>query len=298
MGYAERTPDRNFYREFQNGDFNVQVPSHVQVDPIVGESTVHTLDGLKAKREQEVVFVLAKRTLEQSFVDDNGAIKHWLFPQLVQITRRWLKECVILHDNAVIQRLLFSDNSYEAADKIYRAIVQSHEGPKRLKAILRPYDTLGSTRYVDFDTTKPTYSTRADKCHVSHVVADTKSWEQKVAQSLEDMNEVASYVKNQNVGFVIPYALDGVERNYYPDFIVKIEDGHGKADFLNLILEVSGEKLKEKAAKVATAKDLWIPAINNSGSYGRWAFMELSDPWNTQNTIRAFMAERKEMVAS
>ncbi len=41
-------------------------------------------------------------------------------------------------------------------------------------------------RYVDFDTTKPVYATDPTKCHVSHVVADTESWEQKMAQVLED----------------------------------------------------------------------------------------------------------------
>ena len=56
-------------------------------------------------------------------------------------------------------------------------------GAKTLKPILYPYDTEGSTRYVDFDTTRPVYATRPDKCHISHVVADTESWEQKTAQS-------------------------------------------------------------------------------------------------------------------
>jgi type III restriction enzyme len=40
---------------------------------------------------------------------------------------------------------------------------------------------------VDFDTIKPVWPTRADKCHVSHVVADTGSWEQKLAQVLEEL---------------------------------------------------------------------------------------------------------------
>jgi type III restriction enzyme len=59
----------------------------------------------------------------------------------------------------------------------YQSIVASSEGQKTIKPILRPYNTVGSTRHVDFDTTRPTYVTRADKCHVSHVVADTDSWE-------------------------------------------------------------------------------------------------------------------------
>ena len=83
-------------------------------------------------------------------------------------------------------------------------------------------------RGVDFDTTRPTYLTRADKCHVSHVVADTESWEQKMAQVLEDMDEVVCYVKNQNLGYTVPYTLDGQERSYYPDFIAHVDDGVGQ----------------------------------------------------------------------
>ena len=54
-------------------------------------------------------------------------------------------------------------------------------------------------------------------------MADTESWEQKVAQTLEDMDEVFAYVKNQNLGFTIPYTLNGEEHNYHPDFIAVIE---------------------------------------------------------------------------
>jgi type III restriction enzyme len=39
----------------------------------------------------------------------------------------------------------------------------------------------------------------------------------------------------------------------------------------------------------ATARNLWIPAINNDGRFGRWAFLEITDPWDAKNTIRAAM---------
>ena len=32
---------------------------------------------------------------------------------------------------------------------------------------------------------------------------------------------------------------------------------------------------------------LWVPAINNHGGFGRWAFIEIADPWDAKNTIRA-----------
>jgi type III restriction enzyme len=288
------------------------VPTKVENAPIVGETSIHTLDDLKRRRPNEVAFLLAKLTLEKYFRWDgekrtdrpqehkfDSEVKSWLFPQMLSITKCWLAECVTLKDNTFPQLLLLIEFAHDAADRIYRAIVQGGAGfqPARpgqgghatpaLKPIFRPYDTLGSTRYVDFDTTRPVYATREDKCHISHVVADTDSWEQKLAQALEDMPRVVRYVKNHNLGFTIPYTLNGEEHQYVPDFIACIADGHGPDDLLNLIVEVTGEKKKDKAAKVSTARTLWVPAINNHGGFGRWAFIEIADPWNAENLIRA-----------
>ena len=78
--------------------------------------------------------------------------------------------------------------------------------------------------------------------------------------------------------------------NYYPDLVVKLNDGHGDADLLHLLLEVSGEKKKEKAAKVQTAQKMWIPAVNNLRTFGRWAFLEIdgSTLHKTMQEIRNF----------
>ena len=267
------------------------IPTKTENAPIVGESSIHTLDDLKRRRPNEVAFLLAKLTLEKYFRDDDGNDKPWLFPQLLGIAKRWLAECVTLKDNTFPQLLLLIEFAHDAADRIYKAIVASTDGTAALKPILRPYDTVGSTRYVDFDTTRAVFATRADKCHISHVVADTDSWEQKMAQALEDMPEVIRYVKNHNLGFAIPYTLNGEEKNYIPDFIACIDDGHGPNDLLNLIVEVTGEKKKDKAAKVATARTLWVPAVNNHGGFGRWAFLEIADPWDAKNLIRGFLKQ-------
>ena len=265
------------------------LPTKTENAPIVGESSIHTLDDLKCRRPNEVTFPLAKLTLEKYFRDDDGNDKPWLFPQLLDIAKRWLNECVTFKDNTFPQLLLLIEFAHSAADRIYRAIVSSTDATAALKPILRPYDTIGSTRYVDFDTTRPVFATRADKCHISHVVADTESWEQKTAEVLEDMPEVIRYAKNHNLGLTIPYTLNGEEKNFIPDFIACIDAGRGSNNLLNLIVEVTGEKKKDKAAKVATARALWVPAINNYGGFGRWAFVEVSDPWDAQNLIRSFL---------
>jgi len=266
------------------------IPSITENAPLVGEISIHTLDDLKERREQEVVFLLSKIVLEKYFRDDDGNSKPWLFPQLLNITRRWLAECVTLKDNTFIQLLLFTAYAHDAADRIYRAIVACEAGEKALKPILQPYNTIGSTKYVDFDTTREVYPTDARYCHISHVVADTESWEQKMAQALEELGEegiVISYVKNQGLGFLIPYTVAGLDHNYMPDFIVRLDDGRGRDDPLNLIVEVTGQKSKDKAAKTSTARNLWVPAINNHGAFGRWDFIEITDPWDAKNTIKS-----------
>ena len=68
-------------------------------------------------------------------------------------------------------------------------------------------------------------------------------------------------------------------------FIVRLDEGKHPADPLNLIVEVSGEPRRDKAAKVATARNLWVPAVNNDGRFGRWAFVEVTDPWDAKGTI-------------
>ena len=265
------------------------IPTRTENAPIVGETSIHTLDDLKRRRPNEVAFLLAKLTLEKYFRDDDGNDKPWIFPQLLGIAKRWLTECVTLKDHTFPQLLLLIEFAHDAADRIYKAIVASTDGTLALKPILRPYDTLGSTRHVDFDTTRAVYATRDDKCHISHVVADTDSWEQKLAQTLEDMTEVARYVKNHNLGFTIPYTINGEEKNYLPDFIACINDGNGEDNLLNLLIEVTGAKRKDKAAKVAAARTLWVPAVNNYSGFGRWAFIEIDDPWDAQTTIMAML---------
>ena len=39
---------------------------------------------------------------------------------------------------------------------------------------------------------------------------------------------------------------------------------------------------------MATARTLWVPAVNNHGGFGRWAFVEIDDPWHDEPLIRSF----------
>ncbi|MEZ4568894.1 MAG: hypothetical protein R2849_00885 [Thermomicrobiales bacterium] len=94
--------------------------------------------------------------------------------------------------------------------------------------ILRPYDTVGSTRYVDFDTTKPVYRTDPESA-TSPMSSPTpapgsRRWRRRWR------DEVVAYVKDQGLGFTIPYTIGGDEKQYVPDFIARVDDGHGPDD--------------------------------------------------------------------
>jgi type III restriction enzyme len=271
-----------------------EIPTRVEVAGVIGPHEIHTLDELKCIRPQQVQFLLAKLVLEKYYRDERGEPpKAWLFPQLVGIARQWYEQCVDCKDDAFPQLLYFAENAHNAADRIYRSIAAAAEGSPRLRPILAPYEWERTTDHVDFDTRRPVYAT-GPKCHVSHIVCDTGSWEQKVAQALEEMDEIRAYVKNdRQPGFSLPYTVNGDQRDYYPDFIARVDDGlmRDEDDLLNVVIEVTGEARKDKQAKVATARDLWAPAVNNHGGLGRWHFVEITDPWRTKSLLRSALVQ-------
>jgi type III restriction enzyme len=267
------------------------IPTTTLNAPIVGEKTKLTLEEAKELRPQTVAFLLATHLQQHHFTD-----QPWFFPQLLDIVRDWLGDPdgnspnVDYGDDTFPGLLLFGQMKSAVCEKIKRAIVAASGGEHRLRAELPAADFLGTTTGVAFDTVKDCWTTDAARCHLNLVPQDS-DWETIVCSKLEEMDEVRAYVKNQGIGFRIPYTCDGRPGNYYPDLIVKIDDGRGLADLLKLILEVSGQKKKEKEAKVQTAKTMWVPAVNNLGNFGRWAFLEIdgSNLHKTKQDIRKLL---------
>lgn len=270
-------------------------PTKVELEGAIGEGVTETLEKIKERREGEVIHRLTEALLRRYYTDAEGDAKYWLFPQLRRIVEEYVKTQVRLKDRMVIGYLTIGGYREGALTKIQQAIVQEsigREGERKVLPVLAQFDKVGSTRYVDFLTVKPVSDT--EKSHVNYVVADTEEWEQGVAKKLEGMDEVISYVKNQNLGFVIPYEHQGVERAYVPDYIARIDVGEN--ELLNLIIEVTGKKDDKKALKTKTARELWVPAVNNHGEYGRWAFLEIQDIHETEGLIRAGIANGFENV--
>src|SRR4030042_7151876 len=129
VGYKFGLPSETLAAQFTNESRMIlspyDLPTKVQVDPIVGESTIHTLDDLKKRRANEVAFFLAKRMLDKFFRDDDGAERPWLFSILLSLVKQWMKGYLQCKDNAFIQMLLISEFSQKAAERIYHGIIRA-----------------------------------------------------------------------------------------------------------------------------------------------------------------------------
>ena len=282
-----------------------KVTTLTETEDITGGMKKIILEYQTKFREQETEYRLANVIMEEHLRDSDNDAKWWLFPQVLCVTRQWMEECVTYKDNTYPQLFQIGEIAREAAFRIYQGILRAEQqtqtydsgndsSSKNFLPIFSHKYRIGSTEDVAFETTQPTWETRPDKCHISHVVADTDSWEQKTAQALEQMGEVVAYVKNHNLDFTIPYTNhNGMSRQYVPDFIARFrKQGSGSEDnTVNLILETSGREREDKVQKVNTVENMWLPAVNNYGEFGEWAFLELTDPWNMQNTIRESMSE-------
>lgn len=306
-GYRRQLPpnklDAIFTEESHYQLSTAEIPSLIEIEDITGGTKEVELPYLTKFRTQETEYYLANVVTDKHLRDDDNEAKWWLFPQVLGITRRWMKECVTYKDNMYPQYFHIGEIARKAAFRIYQSILRAEQqnqssDPEKVPVskgflpIFRDKERTGSTDEVAFETTQPTWETRPDKCHISHVVADTDSWEQKTAQALEQMNEVVAYVKNHNLDFTIPYTdHNGASRQYVPDFIARVRTQESKSDdnIVNLILETSGREREDKVQKVNTVKNMWMPAVNNHGKFGEWSFLEITDPWNIQNTIREFM---------
>jgi type III restriction enzyme len=255
------------------------VPTWTESAGIVGES--ERTEVTTAARPQEVAFALAKRLLENHFELD-GDRQPWRFPQLLNICDEWINGCVRVDPGYSIGVLLESaERQHRAVEDMYNAIArQTGDGRPRMRALMRRFDPEGSTSDVRFLTHKVAVETA--KSEVSHVVLDGKdgnTWEQILSYECELNKDVAAYVKNDHLGFAIPYVHKGRTHSYVPDFLLRLVRLADEDFDRTLIVEVSGGQkspgpTKEKAR---TAKDVWCPAVNNHGGYGRWGYVEVTD---------------------
>jgi type III restriction enzyme len=230
-------------------------------------------------RIQELVFDLAS-TLAKDYLTQGCTIPiHALFPQLVAVAQRYVKEKIFADPPADKKDVFLAPYWGWVIERLLQAIrpdTSQGEAPEvpRFEAN-RP---AGSTEDVDFWTSRDVREVL--KSHLNYVVADTLKWEQSAAYFIDTHPAVKCFVKNAGLGLAIPYLNNGQMHDYIPDFIIRL-NGDGER---YLILETKGfdplEQVKADAAR------RWVNAVNASGQFGNWEYVICRKPPEVRNVLQ------------
>ncbi len=237
-----------------------------------GAMAVVNLDQWRSNvRVQQVAFTLAK-VLAQQWEHENGDTipMHRLFPQMLGYAQRFLLTKLECHGNRAPQDVALNPYFQNAVGILFDALQPVDEsGRNHERPVIAPGPAgERSTRHVEFFTGRQPWPLQ--KCHLNAMVADTRVWEQAAATALDAHNAVKRWVKNDHLGFVIPYRKDGVRRRYLPDFVVELVSGE------RLVVEIKGQ-IGDAEVKAAAAHR-WCNAVNNDGRFGRWSYHLVRHP--------------------
>ena len=248
-----------------------------------------TLQQVLQRREQELIYLITKYLINNYYSDDDRNPQFQKFRQLKEIVSWWYENKVKVIGDA-FKKMLFYEDAKSVCNHIMRGIYAEQRKTDQILPVLNYYNKVGSTKYVNGNTSKKVYATK--KSHVNFVVADTDSWEQIAAKTLEEIPEVISYVKNSFLGFEIPYIQYGKDRVYIPDFIARIKTPNGKK--ANLIIEITGMS-QDKDVKKWYVENRWLPAANNileQYDFDPWYFVEVAnDIRDIKNELKLFISE-------
>ncbi len=264
-------------------------PTRTTNEGIVGEKAVMDLVHTNDLRPSQVLFHLTTRLLQTNWRDAGGDPKLHLFGKLKRITRQWLDECLVCKGDTNQAQLMYLDLADMACERITAAITRTNLEGNNIKALLDPFNPVGSTRFVNFRTSKSLrWKTDPRKCHVNWAILDS-DWETEFCRVVEGHPRVRAYVKNHNLGLTVPYKYGSVNRSYIPDFIVQVDDGRGEDDLLNLIIEIKGYRGEDAKEKKTTMETYWVPGVNDAGEFGRWTFAEFTDVYEIEAAFRAIV---------
>ena len=66
-----------------------------------------------------------------------------------------------------------------------------------------------------------------------------------------------------------------------------VDDGRGEDDLLHLIVEIKGYRREDAKMKKSTMDTYWVPGVNNTAHYGRWAFAEFTEVYQIEADFKA-----------
>jgi type III restriction enzyme len=291
-GYRVELPEERLAASFTENSIleltpDLVGPAVVVSSGIIGEGVSMSLDHLGDMRPSTLLFHLTHRLLYTKWRDPGEEPRLYLFGQLKRITKRWLDGFLVCKGGTYPAQLMYQQLADMACNRITAAITAQFIGEKPIKALLDPYNPTGSSRHVRFNTSRADrWESSSKSCHVNWVILDS-DWEAEFCRVAESHPRVIAYVKNHGLGFEVPYRYGSETRRYRPDFIVRVDDGRGPENPLNLVVEIKGYRGEDAKEKKSTMDIYWVPGVNHLGTYGRWAFAEFTDIYVIEDEFKA-----------
>ncbi len=244
-----------------------QLAPVVEGKPDVSRITEIDLDDLARRfRMQTIAFHAAQETFDQMAPTWSGS-RESLLAQLVALVEAFLASDrltispKIFNEDGRRRRILLTLNMNRIVRHLWSAI--RHENTQALTPVFdseRPIRSTGDM--LPWYTGRPWAD--AVHSHINRCVFDS-AWEASEAFAIDHHPRVASWAKNDHLGFEIVYLFDGVVRKYRPDFLVRLTSES------MLVLEVKGQDSPQNQAKRA-ALDEWTRAVASHGGFGRWTW--------------------------
>ena len=229
----------------------------------------------QGRRFQELVFDLSA-SLAKSYVSSGrcDVPAQALFPQLVRIVDRFLRDKVVVHQPAHLIDVFCSPYYGWVVERLTEAIrpdVSAGEASRKFRDMSRIASPVRPATW----TSGPAAMWReVVHSHLNYVVADTRQWEQSAAFLIDTHPATEAFVKNAGLGLGIPYVHNGQPHEYQPDFVVRVRR-EGKPA-LQLILETKGYDPVADIKRAAAER--WVAAVNADGSFGQWAYRMVRSP--------------------
>lgn len=290
-GYRVENYDGEITYDFTEIE-NFEIEGHkfptetIMASPISANEEKLQVKSVLEKRDHELIFTITKELIKYHFSDENQEnLQFHKFNKLKQIVEFWYNEKVILLNipDQRYKRLLFFEDPKKIVDHIIRGINPESNTSEFIRPVFNYYNKFNSTKYVNGNTVKEVFPTQ--KSHVNYVVMDS-DWEGICAKTLEEIETVECYVKNQFLGLTVPYVKNGKDHLYFPDFVARVRTHDGIVK--NLMIEISGMS-NDKAEKKWYVENRWIPAVNalkDKYEYHEWHFIEIAnDIRNIKNQL-------------
>ncbi len=234
----------------------------------------------RSLRLQQAEFELAQ-ALTKDYVERQECTvpAHALFPQVLEIVRRYVREKVRAVRPAETKDVALAPYFGWVIEKLLESIhpdASQGEAPEIPRYELnRPP---GSTAEVDFWTSREPHE--VVRSHLNYVVPDTKRWEQSAAYVLDRHELVEAFVKNAGLGFTVPYLHNGEMHDFVPDFLVRLKTNPP----VHVVLETKGYDPRKEDKRAAAER--WVRAVNADGRHGRWHFEMVGDPSEVEGAVR------------